>query len=144
VSKDEKIVVSQNFVMFLSPGTFMAEQTEEEVEAWDVEAACRRANEIVERHRARPYGFLFITRGRSAKELNSREITRSPFYFINCRVETREEIEARNDPRESTVRANMRINDIKAIARPKSGWDGFFPIRDGDVVLVFELADPAP
>ncbi len=32
---------------------------------------------------------------------------------------------------------------VFGIARPKSGWDGFFPVRAADVVLDFELP-PSP
>lgn len=133
------IAVQQHFVTFASPGTFFPETSTLEIDAWDIDTACKMAVDIVERHGARPYGFYFSTHGRTAKQLNAREIASSPFYFINCRAETREEVEAANRPDEEILRANMRNNDIKAIARAKSGWKTAIEIRDHDVVLDFEL-----
>ncbi|KQY96411.1 DUF551 domain-containing protein [Brevundimonas sp. Root1423] len=71
---DAAVVVQQHFVLFLSPGTFVAEATEKPVPSWDVATAVAMADSITERHGATPYGFRFITRGRAADELDSRQI----------------------------------------------------------------------
>lgn len=125
----------KNFVHFVSPGTFVAETSTKPIETWDVEVAKRMAEDIVERYNAQPYGFYFTTRGRDEADLDSKEVKRSPMYYIHCKVETQEEIEARNDPKEEILRSNMRCNGFKSVVRSTRGWSWCAPLNDGDVVL---------
>lgn len=127
--------MKQHFVEFFSPGTFMAESTRKPIKAWDIETARRMAAEITERYGATPYAFQFITRMRNDDELDSREVKRSPYYFINCKRETLAEIKSRNDPQERILISNMECNKWDAVARTVTGWLWTQPIREGDVVL---------
>lgn len=137
--------VQKHFVTFASPGTFVPETSELPIDEWSVEMALQMAAGIVERHGARPYCFYFSTWGRGPLDLDSKEVATSPIYYFGVNVLTREDIEARNDPEEKTLRFNMRVNDIKAIVRPKKGWKTSLPLRDGDIVLDAELPDaPTP
>jgi hypothetical protein len=87
--------IEQHFVIFHSPGTFVAEQTMEPVEHWDVNAAVERAKGIRERRGATPYGFCFVTRGRGPNDLDSKETARSNFYYLGVALrEAADEIEA--------------------------------------------------
>jgi len=51
----------KDYVVFFSPGTFVAEQTRKPIEGWDTRIAVQMAAEIVERYDATPYGFSFTT-----------------------------------------------------------------------------------
>lgn len=132
--KDDIKVVA-HFVTFYSPGTFVAEMTEQPIHSWDVDCAVAMAADIRERHGARCYGFRFSTRGRTAEELDSREIAKSPMYYIGGKVETRAEVEARNDPNEDILRLNMRCNGYDRIWVSTQGWKWTQPLHADDVVL---------
>ena len=125
-----------NFVTFFSPGTFVAEQSIQEIDSWDIAEAQRRAEDIKERYDATPYAFQFTTRSRSFDDLDSKISETSPRYFINCKVETREEVEDRNDPEERILRSNMRCNGYDRIATTIEGWKWTQPMDDDDVLLV--------
>jgi hypothetical protein len=135
--------VQQHFVTFFSPGTFVAEMSTKPIEAWDTDAAVAMAHEITERHGATPYGFRFITRGRSDAELDSKEIARSPMYYLGGRVETLAEVEARNDPGERILLSNMRGNGYDRIIVNDNSWRWTQPLNPEDVVLPFQPTRPA-
>lgn len=111
---------TQDFVSFYSPGTLFAEVTQQPIDSWDVKEAIMRSREIVERHGARPYAFRFTTRGRSDIDLDSREIDSSGYYYLDGKVSTLAEVEARNLPGEEILRANMRGNGYKAVVESNS------------------------
>lgn len=125
----------EHFVTFYSPGTFVAETTERPIDSWDVEQAKEMAHGIVERYAATPYGFQFTTRSRGDDDLDSQESARSPFYRLGGRVETLAEVEARNDPKEETLRLNMRGNGYDNIVVNDNSWRSTRPLGATDVVL---------
>jgi len=127
-------MIEKHFVTFRSPGTFVEEGTTKEIEAWDKDLAMKMADDIVERHGATPFGFFFTTR-QNTGELDSKVVAQSPMYFLGGKVRTREEVEARDDPRESILRDNMRINEIDAIVISTNSWKWTQPFEDGDEVL---------
>lgn len=127
--------VTQHYVVFLSPGTFMAEDTRKAIDAWDVERAQDMAAEIVERHGARPYGFYFVTRGRGADDLDSRELTRSCTYFLGGTVRTVDEVRAAALPSESILLSNMTGNGYSRVIENRNSWKWTQPLGDNDVVL---------
>lgn len=128
--------MKRHYVTFLSPGTFMAEDTTKQVESWDVKAAQKMAEEIEERYGATPYGFYFWTRERGAAEWEPKQTAKSPMYYLpHCKVETLAEIEARNDPKESILRSNMRCNGFTRVVVTTKGWRWTQPLNDTDVVL---------
>lgn len=93
------------------------------------------AHGIVERHGATPYGFQFSTRGRGPKDLDSKEITRSPFYHLGGKVETLAQVEARNDPKEEILCSNMRCNGWDKIVVNDNSWRSTRPLGATDVIL---------
>src|SRR6266478_520824 len=99
-----------HFVTFYSPGTFVAEQSTEPIESWNIDKAKAMAGGVTERYGAKPYGFQLTTRTRTDEELDSKVTATSPMYFINCKVRTLEEVEADNDPKEKIMLSNMRGN----------------------------------
>lgn len=127
--------VSKSFVQFYSPGTLMAEVDEHPVDRWDVDAAVELARSVHQRHGARPYGFQFITRTRGEDDLDSSVTDKSPLYYLGGRVETIEEVEARNDPKERILRLNMRGNGWDRIIVNDNSWRWTQPLRPDDIVL---------
>lgn len=127
--------MKQHFVIFYSPGTFVAETTSKPIDAWNVDDAVAMSAMIEERHGARPYGFRFTTRGRGPDDLDSKEIASSPMHYIGGKVETLEEVEARGDPSEAILRSNMRGNGYKRIWTSTKGWKWTQPLKDDDLVI---------
>lgn len=131
--------VSQHFVTFFSPGTIVAETSTKPVDSWSVDLAKRLALEITERYNAKPFGFYFTTRSRGPLDLDSKETAKSNFYYLGGRIETIEEVNARNDPNERILRSNMKINGWNKIIVNDNSWRFTAPLRDTDVVLEWPL-----
>jgi hypothetical protein len=131
----KQIAVSQHFVRFFSPGTFVAETSDKPIDSWDVEAAKKMARQITERHGATPYGFQFVTMGRGDNDLNSRELDRSPMYYLGGKVETLAEVKARATDRDRILISNMEGNGYERIVTTINGYKWTQPLRPDDVVL---------
>lgn len=129
--------MEKNFVEFYSPGTFVSEVTVKEIESWDVKKAVEMAKTIKERYNAVPYGFRFTTRTRGPNDLDSHESAKSNLYYLGGRVETRKEVEERNDPKEEILRNNMRINNIEKIIINENSWRFTAELNPDDVILDF-------
>lgn len=127
--------VSKHFVTFFSPGTFVPEQSQREIPSWDVDAAVAMAGTIVERYGARPYAFRFETWGRGDDDLDSKRVKHSNLYYLGGKLETLAEVEARDDPKENTLRCNMRANKIDRIIVNDNSWR-FTGAFNGDDVLL--------
>jgi isochorismate hydrolase len=135
----DAITVQQHYVTFYSPGTFVAEETQRPIEAWDVERAKEMARTVLERHGATPYGFRFTTRGRTAVELNSREIAKSPFYWLGGKVETLAEVKARATEKDRILVSNMEGNGYDRIITNDNSWRWTSPLDADDVVLEWDV-----
>jgi hypothetical protein len=131
--------MEKHFVTFFSPGTFVAETTEKPIDAWDVEKAVEMARGISERYGAKPYGFRFSTRSRKADELDSKVTKTSGIYYLGGQVQTKEQVFARNDPKESILRANMECNEIDKIIINDNSWRYTGEFSDGDTLLDVKL-----
>lgn len=127
--------VSKHFVTFYSPGTFTAEQSTKPIADWNVNTAMAMADTIGERYGATPYGFRFTTRTRGDHDLDSKVSKESAFYWLGGIVETRAEVEARNDPKEEILRANMRCNGFDRVITNTNSYRWTMPLNKGDVVL---------
>lgn len=127
--------MKKHFVTFFCPGTFVAEQDTQEIDSWDVPEAQSRAKSVKQRYNATPYGFQFSTRSRGSSDLDSEVTERSPMYYINCKVETLEEIKERGDRKDRTLILNMESNDWDRVATTIEGWKWTQPLKQGDVVL---------
>jgi len=128
-------IVQKHFVTFLSPGTFVAEEDTKAISTWNVAKAKSMAEDVKQRYGAVPYAFYFTTRTRGPDDLDSKVTATSPTYYLHCRVETIEEIEARNLPAERILRSNMRGNGWNKVVVTTRGYKWTQPLRDGDVVL---------
>jgi hypothetical protein len=129
------MTMEKHFVEFYSPGTFVAETTAKPIDSWNVDDAVAMSSMIEERHGARPYGFRFTTRGRGPDDLDSKQTAKSPMYYLGGKIETLEEVEARNDPKERILRTNMQCNGYKRIWTSTRGWKWTQPLNEDDVVL---------
>lgn len=127
--------MKKHFVTFYSPGTFVSEIRAQDIDAWDPVAAKAMAASVKERYGATPYGFRFSTRERGDNDLDSYESAKSPMYYLGGKIETRDEVEARNDPSEVILRDNMRINNMKRIITNTNSWKHTAELNDDDVVL---------
>jgi hypothetical protein len=131
--------MKKHYVVFFSPGTFVAEQTQKEIDSWDIEKAKEMARGIKERYNALPYGFQFVTRERGEKDFDSKETRRSGTYYLGGKIWTIDELKARNDPTDQTLILNMECNDWPRVVENNNSWKWTQPLRDGDEVLAFEV-----
>ena len=128
-----KMEITQHFVTFLSPGSFVREEKTMPIAAWDTDTAQDLAADVVERHGARPFCFYFTTRGRSQDDLDSSILKKSSRYFINCHVQTLEEVQA--DPASRILAANMESANWTRVATTRSGFIWTDRMLQGDAVL---------
>lgn len=127
--------MKKDFVTFYSPGTFVAEMTTKQVASWSIPKALKLMKDVKERHGAVPYGFRFTTKKRGLRDFEPKEVAKSGMYYVNCRVQTLDEIEKRGKKEELTLLQNMRSNGWDKIVTTKSGWAWSHPLQDGDIVL---------
>lgn len=127
--------MKQHFVHFLSPGTFVSEESAKPITSWDIDVAKEMARHITERHCATPYGFFFTTRERGPNDLNSKQTLRSVTYYLGGTVETAEQVLARNDPKEDILRSNIRSNGYDRIITNTNSWKHTAGLNADDVVL---------
>lgn len=128
-------MMTQHFVTFYSPGTFVSEDTTKPIAKWDVATVKRMARKITERYGATPYGFQFSTRQRREDELDSREVNRSGMYYLGGTVETLAEVERRATKDDDILLSNMRINKYDRIITNTNSYRITLPLRKEDVVL---------
>jgi hypothetical protein len=136
VTRDRSI--ERHFVTFLSPGTFVAEQTTREIDAWDVDHAVEMSKSVTERHGARPYGFYFTTRGRGPDDLDSKEVGRSRTYYLGGEVLTLDEIRDKNDTSDLILISNMESGGYDRVVVTPKPWGWTRPLMEDDVVLQIE------
>lgn len=134
----------KHFVTFLSPGTFVSETTAKPIDAWDPVQAVKMAEAIVERHGARPYGFYFATflvadpipDGEGGTlDVQAKEVERSGVYHLGGKVESFDEVVARNDPKEETLRQNMDWNDYAYVCTTTNSYKHTAIFDEKDVVV---------
>ena len=121
-NQQEESQVKQHFVRFYSPGTFVAETSDREIEEWDVDTAMEMARSVKERYGATPYGFNFSTRERGPEDLDSHVTETSPMYYLGGTILTLAEIEARHDPRDAILISNMKYNQWDRVVQNDNSW----------------------
>ena len=127
--------MKKHLVEFYSPGTFVSETTEKEIESWDIQTAMSMARTIKERHGAVPYGFCFNTRERKESELDSKVIKTSNMYYLGGKVETLKEVKARANENDRILISNMEGNGWDQIITNDNSWKITLPLEKDDVVL---------
>lgn len=127
--------MEKHFITFLSPGTFVHEETTKEIDSWDTDEAIKLAKGIKERHGATPFAFYFSTRSRNEDELDSRVVKRSGRYYLGGKIETIDDVRRRNDPQERILLSNMEENGWDRIIVNTNSWKVTQPLGEDDKVL---------
>ena len=127
--------MEKHFVTFYSPGTFVAEQSDQPIASWDVEAAKKMATKIKERYGAVPYGFRFTTRARGDNDLDSKVVKTSGLYWLGGKVETLAQVNKRATKEEAILVSNMEIHKYEKIVTNTNSYRWTMPLEKGDVVL---------
>lgn len=128
--------MKKHYVRFLSPGTFVSELSDVEIESWNVEKACEMARDVKARYSATPYGFTFFTRERSESEFEPKITAKSEgTYFLGGVIRKAEEILAGDDPKEETLRWNVKYNDFAGVITNTNSWKITLPFEKNDVLL---------
>jgi len=136
--------VRKHAVTFLSPGTFVHEQTTRAIDAWDTAQAATMASSIKERYGAKPFGFYFTTDivgedmpdGEGGKlKVQPKEVARSNTYFLGGELLTYEDVVARNDKDERILCRNMLDNDYAVILVNTNSWKVSLPFEKDSVLL---------
>lgn len=124
--------MQKHFVTFYSPGTFVSETTTKEIDAWSVDLVVRMAKEIVERHRATPYGFKFKTQESDGWE--PKTVKESGMYFLGGKLLTLDDIPDVSENR--ILRSNMRNNGYDTVIENTNSWKVTLPFnKEKDTLL---------
>jgi hypothetical protein len=132
----------KHYVTFFSPGTFVAEQSVKEIEAWDVNDAVTMSKKINERYGAKPYAFQFSTRERGDKDFDSKESKRSGLYYLGGKIETLDQIKKRNNPAERILVSNMECNGWSRVVTNTNSYKWTQPLYENDTVLDLKTCAP--
>jgi hypothetical protein len=127
--------MEKRFVEFFSPGAFVYEKREREIDAWDVPKAIEMYKGIVERGGPRSYGFRFITKTRGDADLDSKQSAASGMYYINGAVRTLGEIKAENNPKNEILICNMENNGYDRVVTTGSPIRWTAPFMEGDEIV---------
>lgn len=127
--------MEQHFVTFLSPGTFVHEDTSKPIDSWDTSKAMEMAHGIQERHAATPFAFYFTTRSRDENELDSKQTAKSARYYLGGEIETLAQVKARATDAERILISNMEGNGWDRIITNTNSWKVTQPLGKEDVVL---------
>mgnify|MGYP000844985273 CR=1 FL=1 len=125
----------KKYVVFLSPGTFVAEKTTLEVKSWNIEEAKEKAKTIKERYNATPYGFYFINKKQDKPFGKIKVIKQSNMYYLGGIIKTLEEIKKENNPKNNILISNMENNKFDRIIINNNSWEWTQPFNEGDIVL---------
>ncbi len=132
-------MITKNYVVFYSPGTFFAESTSKEIDSWDTEKAIALSKEITERYGARPYGFRFKTLERDENDASmfpqTKETKTSGMYFLGGTIYTLEQIKARNDPNDRILIRNMESNGVNRVVENTNSYKTTRLFEDGDTFI---------
>jgi hypothetical protein len=130
--------LTKHYVTFLSPGTFVSEETTKEISSWDVDLALEILPNIKERYKATPYGFFFTTRERDEDDFDSKQTKESGMYFLGGYIFTLKELETIRNPDDEILIQNMKSNNWDRIIMNDNSWRVTQPLRKGDIVLQYK------
>jgi len=131
--------MKQHFVTFYSPGTFVDEETTKPIKSWHIQTAAKMARSITERYGARPHSFQFSTRERNDADLDSKQTAESGRYYLGGRIETIDDVRARNDPKDRILLLNMESNKWDRIIVNDNSWRSTKPLMPTDTILDVKL-----
>lgn len=131
-------------VTFYSPGTLFSESSTHDIDSWDTAKAVEMSETITARYNARPYGFIFRTllvvddvpdgEGGTLK-VEPKVVESSGIHFLGGRLETYDDVVARNDDKESILRSNMRNNEHWIIIINDNSYRSTLPFNEEDCIV---------
>jgi hypothetical protein len=134
----------EHFVVFYSPGSLFSETTTKPIKEWDTRLAVQMADQIVERHGAKPYGFRLETRmvadpipyaPGDTLEVLPKVVEHSGTYFLGGKLETLDDVRRRNDPKESILQDNMWFNRNYIVVINTNSYRSTHPFREQDFIV---------
>ena len=124
--------MQKHFVTFYSPGSFVAETTVKEIDAWSVDLAVRMAKDIKERHGATPYGFRFKTK--ESDGWSPKTVKESGMYYLGGKL--MKLIDIPDTKENSILRDNMIFNNYEWVIENTNSWKVTLPFyKDKDTLL---------
>lgn len=131
-------------VRFYSPGTLFSESSIYDIESWDTAKAVELSEKVMERYNAKPYGFVFETllvhddvpdgEGGTLK-VESKRVAQSGVHFLGGKLETYDDVVARNDEKENILRSNMRGNEQWIVCINTNSWRSTMPFDEKDCIV---------
>jgi hypothetical protein len=131
--------LTKHYVTFLSPGTFVYEETTKEIISWDVNLVLEMVPNIKERYNATPFGFFFTTRERDEDDFDSKQTKKSNMYFLGGKVFTLKQLEEKADPDDRILIANMKCNHCEKVIINTNSWRWTQALKEGDIILQYEV-----
>ena len=137
-------VETKHFVTFYSPGTFFSETNDDYIDSWDTVKATDMAKDIKQRYGAKPYGFRFATRlvakpisdGAGGKlDVQPKTIKTSGLYFLGGKLETIDDVFARDLKEESILRSNMEANRMYVVCENTNSYRATIPFEEDSTLL---------
>lgn len=109
-------------VEFRSPGTIVAETDEAIFPDKNISRIYQYSQTIKQRYGATPYAFrIFGEKG---------------WYFLNCKIETIEDVRQRKLKEEETLLWNMETNHLYKIAKATKGYSWTTPYSENDFNII--------
>lgn len=130
--------MKKHFVTFLSPGTFVHEETTKEIERWDSELAITMARNVKERYNAKPFAFFFTTRSRGEKDFDSKQSRQSGRYYLGGEILTVAQVK-KKFPNETILHSNMECNGWDKVIVNTNSWKIVQPFEKDDKLLDVKL-----
>jgi hypothetical protein len=129
---------SKNYVTFYSPGSFVCEETEKEIEEWNIVKAIAMASSVGERYGAVPFGFRFSTLTASVDGFKPPKTTnKSGMYYLGGKLLTKDDVG--REWGDSILYRNMVNNDIELIIQNDNSWRWTAEFKKKDVLLPEDL-----
>lgn len=134
----------QHTVTFYSPGTLFSEQSEKDIDSWDIKEAIKMAEKVTERYNAKPYAFVFrtykthdpVSDGEGGfLQVESKKEKETGYYFLGGKLETYDDVVARNLDSESTLRSNMKFNEYWIICINTNSFKSTMPFGEDDKIV---------
>lgn len=134
----------KHYVTFLSPGTFVSEETRRPVASHSVSEAVGAAHSVTERHGAKPYAFYFTTvlaadpvpDGEGGLlRVEEREVFRSGVHYLGGKLLTLDDLEARGDPSLRILVSNMKANNWPIVVENNNSFVVVRPFEEGDLIV---------
>ena len=134
----------EHFVEFYSPGTFIDETDVRPIASWDPKKAAKMAQKVIQRYGARPYGFSFFTAivsqpisdGEGGKlEVKPKRVESSGMYHLGGTILSYDDIQKRNDSKDSILLSNMSCNDMWLVVENTNSYRSTHPFNEKDVLV---------